>query len=489
MDMSVRFPGLGISLDYVGKSVRILGFEITIYGMLIAAGMLIGFSVLVMEAKRSNENQNFYLLAAIAGVIGGTIGGRLVYVLFSWPLYQDHMMEIFHISGGGMSVYGVLGGGILGIALFCRIQKQSFSQAADIASIGFLAGQIIGRWGDFFNRESFGEYTNSALAMQLPLSAVRSGEVTALMREHLEDVNGISCIQVHPLFLYESCWCLLLLIYLLGCKRKKKFQGEIFMRYLAGYGLGRFFIEWLRTDSLLIPGTRIAAGQVICAALVVIAGSGAFISRSMVKKREALRRRKREAIYEEEEKAEAELDAREKENLSETPDDVEKEILSAGVRPGDGEKGIQSAGVRPGDGEKGIQSGAAKPGGGERGIQSGVTNPGDMEKEILSDGANPDHGEERTIPAAAKTDIPKEKSPENQPEKEDTLGRKKESYTSLFTGEEAPQAMPVAPVLPRSYFETEAGEEDHGPAGSGEKPEAEPETGQTAGNPSAGSES
>lgn len=325
--MSVHFPGLGFSLDYVGKSVRIAGFEITIYGILIAVGMVVGLAVVAGEAKRHNENQDLYLMMALVAVITGTIGGRVFYVAFSWPLYQNHVMEIFHISGGGMSVYGVLGGGALGIALFCRIQKLPFARMADTASMGFAAGQIIGRWGDFFNRESFGEYTNTVLAMELPLSAVRSSEVTARMREHLVDVNGVSCIRVHPLFLYESLWCLLVFLCLLVWKRRSSFQGEICMRYLAGYGFGRFFIEGLRTDALLIPGTRMAVGQAVSAALVVIFGLGAFISRSMVKKREDLRRRRQEALREAEEQEERERvpEKPELEETKETPADIQAE--------------------------------------------------------------------------------------------------------------------------------------------------------------------
>lgn len=303
--MTIRFPNLELELDYVAKSIHIFGFEITIYGILIALGMLLGIAFVVLEAKRSNQNQDMYLDMAIFGLLGGVIGARLFYVGFSWNLYKGNLMEILNTRGGGMALYGGILGGALAAALFCRIKKLSFWKMADIASMGILIGQIIGRWGNFFNRESFGEYTESFFAMQLPLSAVRTSEVTPLMRENLQMIDGVSYVQVHPLFLYESLWCLFLLLFLLACRRRKRFQGELFMRYLAGYGLGRFLIEWLRTDKILIPGTKIGVSLVISAALFVIFGITVTVKRIMAKKRAAAQKRRRQREYEELEKAAA----------------------------------------------------------------------------------------------------------------------------------------------------------------------------------------
>ena len=179
--------------------------------------------------------------------------------------------------------------------------------------MGLLISQIIGRWGDFFNRESFGEYTGSYFAMQLPLSSVQSGSVSALMRENLTVVDGISYIQVHPVFLYESALCLILLFFLLASQRRKKFQGEIFMRYMSLYGLIRCFTEWLRTDGIRIPGTRISVSFVISAFLFLFFGTEALVRRAMEKKRAAARKRRKEALYAAEEQAEAELDRQDKE--------------------------------------------------------------------------------------------------------------------------------------------------------------------------------
>lgn len=304
MDMSIRFPHLGLELDYVGKSLHIFGFEITIYGILIAVGMLLGIAFVVLEAKRSNQNQDMYLDMVIISLIAAVAGARLYYVCFSWNLYKGNILEIFNTRSGGMAIYGGLLGGLLAAAIFCRIRKLPFWKMADTASMGILIGQIIGRWGNFFNRESFGEYTDSSLAMQLPLSAVRASEVTSQMRENLITENGISYIQVHPVFLYESLWCLVLLLFLLLWRRKKLFQGELMMRYLAGYGFGRFFIEWIRTDQLLLPGTKLAVSQIVSALLFFIFGITVMVRRIMVKKRAAVRKRRRERAYEASEKAE-----------------------------------------------------------------------------------------------------------------------------------------------------------------------------------------
>lgn len=305
MDMSIRFPGLDLTLDYVGESIRIFGLDVTIYGILIAAGMLLASFFVVLEAKRLNQNQDMYLEMILVGLIGSVIGARLYYVLFNWSMFKGNPMDIMNFRNGGMAFYGGLLGGVLFAWLFCKIRRLPFGQMADTASLGLLIGQIIGRWGDFFNRGSFGEYTDKVTAMLLPLSAVSTSEVTAAMRENLVTVDGVSYIQVHPVFIYESLLCLILFFWLLAWRRRKKFHGEIFMRYLAGYGLIRTFTEWLRSDQLLVPGTHIPVSLVISICLFVIFRLVVMVKRSMVKKREAFRKRRREQLYEEQEKAAA----------------------------------------------------------------------------------------------------------------------------------------------------------------------------------------
>ncbi len=222
-----------------------------------------------------------------------------------------------------MVFYGGLLGGVLAAAVFCRVKKAVFMEMADVAVKGLLIGQIIGRWGNFFNRESFGEYTNNVLTMQLPLSNVRAGEVTPWMRENLVAIDNVSYIQATPLFLYESIWCLLLLLLLFVWNRRKLFAGEIFMRYLAGYGFGRFFIEWIRTDKMFLPGTDIPVNQVISAGLFLLFTAVVIVKRIMAKKRAALENRRKARFYEEQQKAE---EISEEELLPEEVTLMEKEM-------------------------------------------------------------------------------------------------------------------------------------------------------------------
>lgn len=304
MDMSIRFPGLKLVLDYVPRSFEVFGFEITIYGILIAAGMLLGIFFAVLEARRNHEDADACLDLAIVTLLTGVIGARLFYVIFSWSLYKNDPGQILNIRSGGLMFYGALFGGVLGGVLYCHIRRKSFWQMADIACIGVLIGQIIGKWGSFFNREAFGEYADNILSMQLPLTAVRAGEVTTKMRENLETIGSSTCILVQPLFLYESLWCLLLLLLLTVRLRKKRFQGEIFLRYLAGYGLGRFVIQWFRTDKIFFPGTEMDVSLIISGILFVACTVIVTVRTIMTKKRAAARRRRLEKDYQAEKEAE-----------------------------------------------------------------------------------------------------------------------------------------------------------------------------------------
>lgn len=329
--MSVRFPNLGLEFEYVPVSVRVFGFEITFFGILLAVGMLLGMVFVVLEAKRKKQDANLYLGMMISGLAGGFIGARFFYVLLSWSVYKTDIMKVFDTRNGGMVFYGGLLGGVLAAAIFCRIKKAAFMEMADVAVKGLLIGQIIGRWGNFFNRESFGEYTSNVLTMQLPLSNVRAGEVTPWMRENLVTMDNVSYIQVTPLFLYESIWCLLLLLLLFVWNRRKLFAGEIFMRYLAGYGFGRFFIEWIRTDKMFLPGTDIAVNQAISAGLFLLFTVVVIVKRIMAKKRAALEKRRKARFYEEAERVRSEKNSVD-ELLPEEVTLMEKEKSNSGEK-------------------------------------------------------------------------------------------------------------------------------------------------------------
>ena len=302
--MSIQFPNLGINLDYVGKSIQIFGFEITFFGLVIALGMLLGMGFVILEAKRCGENKDDYLEMMIISLLLGVVGSRMLYVLCSWNLYKGNIIEIFNVRNGGLTFYGGLFGGMLGAAIYCGVRRKSFMQMADTASMGIVIAQIIGRWGDFFNRESFGEYADNIFSMQLPLTAVRAGEVTTAMREKLQTVDGGTWILVQPLFFYESLWCLLVLLVLMMLLRKKVFQGEIFLRYLAGYGFGRAVIQWFRTDKILFSGTGVDVSLEISVILFVFCTVVVAVKRVMSRKRAKVRMRRIEKDQQAEKEAE-----------------------------------------------------------------------------------------------------------------------------------------------------------------------------------------
>lgn len=277
MTTSIDFPNIGIHLENVGKSIEVFGLEIAFYGIIIGLGVMAGIAMAAMEAKRTGQNPDTYYDLAIYAVIFSVIGARLYYVVFSWDQYKNDLLSVFNIRQGGLAIYGAVIAAVITVYVFAKVKKISFLQLVDTAVLGLVLGQIIGRWGNFFNREAFGEYTDSLLAMRLPLDAVRSSDVTELMMKHVETIKGVSYIQVHPTFLYESLWNLGVLFFLLCWRKHKKFEGEIFLMYLLGYGVGRFWIEGLRTDQLLIPGVKLPVSQVLAAVLVVVSIVTIFI--------------------------------------------------------------------------------------------------------------------------------------------------------------------------------------------------------------------
>lgn len=273
MHTEISFPNLGIYLKNVGKSIDLFGIEIAYYGIIIGTAILLGFWIAAREAKRTGQNPENYLDMGIIGVIAGIVGARLYYVIFSWDMYKDNLLDIFNLREGGLAIYGGVIAAVISVLVLAKVKHLSAPQIFDTIAMALLNGQMLGRWGNFFNREAFGGYTDSLFAMRLPLDAVRSSDVTEQMRRHIERIDGVSYIQVHPTFLYESLWCMVLLIILFAYRKHKKYEGELCLMYLFGYGLGRFWIEGLRTDQLLLPGVGIAVSQLLAGAIVV--GTGA----------------------------------------------------------------------------------------------------------------------------------------------------------------------------------------------------------------------
>ena len=270
MHYSIDFPHLGIFLEHVGKNISVKGFDIAYYGITIAVAILFAMLLVFVRAKHSGQDVNDYENLAILGIIFGIIGARIYYVVFSWSDYKEDIKSVFNIRQGGLAIYGGIIAGFLTAYLYAKVKKLSFWQVADTVCIGFPAGQMIGRWGNFFNREAFGEYTDSLFAMRLPIDAVRAGDVTDRMREHITAVDGVRTIQVHPTFLYESAWCLVILVILLvmSYRGKNLFTGQVFLTYLGLYGLGRVLIEGLRTDQLKVG--PVAVSQVLSGVLVIL---------------------------------------------------------------------------------------------------------------------------------------------------------------------------------------------------------------------------
>jgi len=268
LSASIRFPHFGIELGDFGKHFTIFGFDIAYYGLIIGIGMIVGILMAIREAKKTGQNPDDYIDLALYGIICAIIGCRIYYVVFEWGYYKEHLLEIFDLRKGGLAIYGGIIGAVICTLVLSRHKKIPVWRMLDTGCTSLIAGQIIGRWGNFVNREAFGGYTDGLFAMQIRVED--AAYTTPELMEKLVTVNGTDYIQVHPTFLYESLWNLGVLIILLLYRRHKKFEGELFLMYAAGYGLGRAWIEGLRTDQLLIPGIGIPVSQVLSVVIVIV---------------------------------------------------------------------------------------------------------------------------------------------------------------------------------------------------------------------------
>lgn len=252
---TVQFPKLGWEFQINPVAFTIGNLEIRWYGILIAAGFLLAFFYALASCKKMRINEDKLINCVIVGMICGVIGARLYYVIF-YPGsdYIENPMAIFDLRKGGLGIYGGIIGGLLGGAITAKICHLRIPPILDLASLGFLIGQCIGRWGNFVNQEAFGGATSLPWGMQ--------SAATELV---------VPNSPVHPCFLYESLWCLLGFLLLHTFTRKfRKYDGQTFLLYLLWYGVGRFFIEGLRQDSLLTPFLGLRVSQVVAAATVII---------------------------------------------------------------------------------------------------------------------------------------------------------------------------------------------------------------------------
>lgn len=280
----IAFPNLGLYFHNVPRSFSVFGFEIAFYGLLIGIGVLAGLGMALHVAKKTGQNPDDYWDFAIWAVLFSVIGARIYYVIFSWDDYKDNLLSIFKLRSGGLAIYGGVIAAFITLFIWCRIKKKQPLLIGDTAMPGLILGQAIGRWGNFMNREVFGDYYNGLFSMQIPLADVRDpGDITERIAANIPE--GANYINVHPTFLYESVWNLLIMVLLLVYRKHKRFDGELCLLYLGGYGLGRFWIEGIRTDTLFIPGTLIPVSQVLALVMVVFAAAADIIVRVRLKKR------------------------------------------------------------------------------------------------------------------------------------------------------------------------------------------------------------
>ncbi len=251
----IWFPHLNIEIEHLNRiAFTIFGIDVYWYGIFIATAFMVGLQVAIYNAKRCDfDSELFYDFIPI-GMLFGILGARLYYVLFSFDYYKNHLNEIFSLRDGGLGIYGgiILGG--IALYVFCRVKKISFLKVCDLAAPGLAIGQAIGRWGNFFNKEAFGGYTDNPFAMRIRT------DVAAFIPNGMEvfNYNGADYIQVHPTFLYESVLDFSIFVFLMYFMKKKKFDGQIAFLYVMMYSFGRFFIESLRQDQLLFMGIPIS---------------------------------------------------------------------------------------------------------------------------------------------------------------------------------------------------------------------------------------
>ena len=268
MSTAITFPGLGITLDPSPVVFTLFGKPIYWYGLIIACGMLFGWFVMDRLSPSFGLTGDDVIDVLMACIPIGVVGARVYYCVFYWELFRDDPLSVFRIWEGGLAIYGGVIFGVLGLFLYSKRKNKSFGSVLDLSSFGVLIGQIAGRWGNFINREAHGRETD------LP------------WRMGLWENGKVSCF--HPTFLYESLWNLIGLIILFRVRKKKKYDGQLFAFYLFWYGLGRAWIEGLRTDSLYLFKSGIRVSQLLAAVCVFAAGGYMLLMERKLRKKDAV---------------------------------------------------------------------------------------------------------------------------------------------------------------------------------------------------------
>ena len=249
----ISFPALGIELN-PPRGFSIGPLYIHFYGVFIACGLILAVVYACRRSREAGLTEDSLLDGVLWITPFSIVCARAYYCVFSWPMYRNNPISVLYIWEGGLAIYGAVLGAAVGVIVFCKIKKCSLPALLDLVSLGFLIGQFIGRWGNFFNREAFGAATDAVTRMGL-----------------FNTVTGVT-EYYHPTFLYESVWNLAGFLLLHFLSRKKQYDGQIALGYCAWYGLGRAFIEGLRMDSLYWGPFRVsqllAAGS--CAVAVAV---------------------------------------------------------------------------------------------------------------------------------------------------------------------------------------------------------------------------
>ena len=250
---SISFPSFGITVN-PPQTVSLGPLTIHLYGLVIAVGLMLAVLYCCRRCKEFGLKEDDILDGVLWITPFAIVCARIYYVAFSWKAYASDPISVLYIWEGGIAIYGGVLGAVLGIAVFCRIKKLKMATVLDLVLLGFLIGQSIGRWGNFFNREAFGAPTETFFRMGLMNSATGQWEY------------------YHPTFLYESVWNLIGLVLLHFLSKKRRYDGQVALGYAAWYGLGRAFIEGLRMDSLYWGPFRVSQvlAAVSCTAAVCV---------------------------------------------------------------------------------------------------------------------------------------------------------------------------------------------------------------------------
>ena len=247
---TISFPALGISMN-PPRGFSIGPLNIHFYGLVIACGLILAVLYACRRCREAGLTEDSLLDGVLWITPFSILCARAYYCVFSWPMYRNNPISVLYIWEGGLAIYGAVLGAAVGVIIFCKIKKCSLPALLDLVSLGFLIGQCIGRWGNFFNREAFGAATDAVTRMGLYNTVTGATEY------------------YHPTFLYESVWNLIGFLLLHFLSKKKQYDGQIALGYCAWYGLGRAFIEGLRMDSLYWGSFRVS--QLLAAASCVAA--------------------------------------------------------------------------------------------------------------------------------------------------------------------------------------------------------------------------